>query len=182
MIKPLHCALAAVVIAGASALSMAHIKEYTLTEMVKTSDGAVLGQIINSHVFRVDSEIDGPELYFTRLTIEGKTLHLSNAVTIDVTFAGGFVDAQNGVWNSEAPSADDIKIGNNVIAFYKWSNNLGGDVSGNGLVASHGGLYRTVSGPTTVVLGRGKGYAIEFNTAITDLEGAVRKIHGNKSK
>ncbi len=177
MVKPFHIALTALVLGAATVLAPAQIKEYSLKEMITTADGAVHGQIINSVVFRVDSEVDGPELYFTTLTIEGTELNGGRAVTLDVTFAGGFVDADNGVYNSEAPSADDTKVGTNIVAFYKWSSNLGGDVSGNGLVASHGGLYRTVSGPNdTVILGRGKGYAINANTAIVDLMSAVRKI------
>ena len=39
----------------------------------------------------------------------------------DVTFQGGFIDEEHGVYNSEAPVADDVKIGNRVVAFYKWS-------------------------------------------------------------
>jgi hypothetical protein len=94
-----------------------------------------------------------------------------------VTFPGGFVDEENGVHNSEAPSDDDIKIGNVVVAFYKWSDNMGGDVAANALYASHGGLYRTVDGPTgTVVLGRGEGYAIESNKSVEALATAIQSI------
>ena len=38
--------------------------------------------------------------------------------------------------NSEAPSADDVRIGNRVVAFYKWIDNMGGDLAGNALYAS----------------------------------------------
>jgi hypothetical protein len=177
MVKPLQIALTALVLGAATLLAPAQIKEYSLREMVMTADGAVHGQIINSVVFRVDSEIDGPELYFTTLTIEGTELNGGRAVTLDVTFAGGFVDEENGVHNSEAPSDDDIKIGNVVVAFYKWSDNMGGDVAANALYASHGGLYRTVDGPTgTVVLGRGEGYAIESNKSVEALATAIQSI------
>ena len=43
---------------------------------------------------------------------------------------------------------------NRVVAFYKWLDNMGGDVAANGLYASHGGLYRVIDGPSgAVVLG-----------------------------
>lgn len=97
--------------------------------------------------------------------------------TIVVTFPGGFINEREGVWNSEAPSADDIKIGNQIVAFYKHIDNAGGDLECNILYASHGGLYRTVDSPNgTVVMGRGEGYAIQHNTRISDLDTAISKI------
>ena len=54
---------------------------------------------------------------------------------------------------------------------------MGGNVAGNALMAMHGGIYRTVSGPTsTVALGRGDGYAIRYNTKVSDLTTAIRDI------
>ena len=176
-------ALAALFVASAGTICFSQIKKLDLVEMVAETDDAVFGQITNSHVFRVDHPLDGPELYFTRLTIVGTTLSDGTVTTVDVTYAGGFIDEDNGVWNSEAPSADDVKLGNNVVAFYTWTNNMGGDVAGNALHAMHGGLYRTVSGPqNTVVLGRGAGYAISTNTEILDLTQAVRRIRKNSKK
>ena len=105
------------------------------------------------------------------------------SVTSEVIFRGGFIDAENGVYNSEAPSGDDVKIGSDVVVFYKWNANLGGGVGGNELYAAHGGLFRTVTGPTTdVVLGRGEGYAIQTNTEVNDLNSAVRKIRRIKKQ
>jgi len=177
MLKPLHIAITTLALGALALPSSAQIKNYSMREMVLTADGAVSGQIINSVVFRVDSETDGPELYFTTLTIEGTELNRNAAVTVDVTFAGGFIDPDHGVYNSEAPSADETKIGTNVLVFYKWSDNLGGDVKGNGIVASHGGIYRTANGPSgPIVLGKGEGFAIQSNTSVVDLESAVRKI------
>ena len=37
-------------------------------------DGAVYGEITARTVFRVDDRVQGPELYFTTLTIEGRSL------------------------------------------------------------------------------------------------------------
>ena len=58
---------------------------------------------------------------------------------------------------------------------------MGGGVWANGLYASHGGLYRTVQGPSgPVVLGRGTGYAIARNVKLADLSTAVRTIDAAK--
>jgi hypothetical protein len=145
--------------------------------MVEKADNAVFGTIVNKQVIRINHPVDGPELYFTTLTIEGQSLRDDKALTVDVTFAGGFIDEEHGVNNSEAPSADDTRIGNSVVAFYKWSDNLGGQLAGNGLYASHGGLYRTFeSRGRTVVQGRGEGYAIEQNVEHSALKSQVGSI------
>ncbi len=158
-------------------LTSAQIERLTLDQMVAKTDNSVLAEIVGRKVFRLDHPVDGPELYFTTLTLQGTSLRDGKPVTVDVTYPGGFIDEEHGVHNSEAPSADDVKLGNTVVAFYKWSDNLGGDVRGNALYASHGGLYRTVAGPTgSVVLGRGEGYAIDKNKSVANLESAVRSI------
>jgi hypothetical protein len=94
-----------------------------------------------------------------------------------VTFPGGFIDDEHGVWNSEAPSEDDQKVGNEVVVFYKWLDNMGGDLSGNALYASHGGIYRVVSGRGgDVVLGRGPGYSVPTNRTLSSLDGEITQI------
>ncbi|MFT7669301.1 MAG: hypothetical protein ACI8X5_002001, partial [Planctomycetota bacterium] len=87
------------------------------------------------------------------------------------------------VWNSEAPSMDDIKIGNSVVVFHKWSDNMGGDLAGHSLFAAHGGLYRTVDGPSgKVVLGRGEGYAVSTNIKVEKLDSRITAIAKLKNK
>lgn len=166
-----------------SAATLAQIKSFTLEEMVQTADDAVYGQIVGSRVFSVDSPVDGTGLYFTVLTIEGRAMSDGRPLTIDVTTHGGFIDATRGVFNSEAPAADDIKIGKRVVAFYRWADNMGGGVAGNALVAAHGGLYRTVEGPRgAAVLGRGEGYAVAANLRLDHLESSVALLHGMKQR
>jgi hypothetical protein len=160
-----------------SAIGLSQIKEMTLAEMVAEADGAVYGEITGSHVFVVDSPVDGPELYFTTLTIEGRMVGTDTLVTKEVTFQGGFIDDEHGVYNSEAPAADDVKIGNRVVAFTKWQDDICGGVPGNALMCAHGGLYRTMDGPSgTMVLGRGEGYAISTNRRIEKLDSQVRTL------
>ena len=161
----------------------AQIKSFTLPEMVATADGAVYGQITAAHVFRVDDPNEGPELYFTTLTIQGRALADGRALTVDVTFAGGFLDAREGVFNSEAPAADDVRVGQKVVAFYAWMDDLGGGRPGNALVAAHGGLYRTVDGPRgAAVLGRGAGYALGANLRLAELETALKTLYAAKQR
>lgn len=172
--------LGALVLATLGTLGLAQIKEYTLQQMVDEVDNAVWGEIVGQRTFRVDDPVDGPELYYTTLTIEGVSLVDGSQVTVDVTYNGGFVSETEGVYNSEAPAADDVKVGNSIVAFYKWDD-LGGGVKANGLFAAHGGLYRTATGPKgPIALGRGTGYAIPRNVKLTDLSTAVAKLHAAK--
>ena len=165
----------ALIFAGLS--GQAQIERLSLEQMVQKTDDALFAEITSKEVIRIDHPTDGPELYFTHLTLEGTSLSTGEAQTIVVTFPGGFVNETDGVWNSEAPSADDSKIGNQVVAFYKHIDNAGGDLACNFLYASHGGLFRTVDSPAgTVVMGRGDGYAIQNNTRLNALDTAITTI------
>ena len=94
-----------------------------------------------------------------------------------MTFHGGFIDEESGVYNSEAPSADDVRMGSDVAAFYSWTDNMGGDLEANAMCAGHGGVYRTIKGRKgTVVLGRGEGYAVSKNILLTDLDGEISRL------
>jgi hypothetical protein len=175
--------LGAAALATASLTGLAQIERLSLEQMVQKTDNSVFGEIISSEVIRIDHPSDGPELYFTHLTVEGESLVNGELTTVVVTFPGGFVSETDGVWNSEAPSADDVKIGNQIVAFYKHLDNAGGDLECNFLYASHGGLYRTVDSPRgTVVMGRGEGYAIVGNTRLTDLDTAITTISEQTKK
>jgi hypothetical protein len=149
--------------------------------MVAKTDGSVHGTITAREVIRIDHPIDGPELYYTHLTIEGTSLENGQKTSVVVTYPGGWIDDEQGVNNSEAPAEDDVKIGNEIVAFYKWSDNMGGDLAANALYASHGGLYQVVSGRTQqVVLGQGEGYAVSSNIALGDLGQQVKSLAEGK--
>ncbi len=182
MRKQLSIGLAALSLTAAATIGMAQIKSMNLEEMVELADDSIHGQIVNHHVFRVDDPIDGPELYFTTLTIEGTSMTSGDLMTVDVTFHGGFISDTEGVYNSEAPSKDDILVGTPVVAFYRWQDNMGGGIAANALSAAHGGLFRTIGGgDVEVVLGKGEGYAVDHNIMITDLSSAVERINKIKS-
>jgi hypothetical protein len=148
--------------------------------MVSMTDGAIEATIVGRQVFRIDHPIAGPEMYFTTLTLSGRSLEDGRALTMEVTILGGFVDAEQGVWNSASPSAEDQKIGNHVVVFHKWVDNLAADVACSTIFAGHGGLFRVVDGPRgPVVLGRGEGYAVGSNVRLSDLTSAIRSIRNH---
>ena len=154
-----------------------------LQEMVELSDGAVIGNIVSSETIRIDHPVDGPELYYTTLTVRGRSLVNGEVLTVPVTFPGGFINPEEGVHNSEAPAADEIRVGNEVVVFYKWSDNMGGDVAGHALYASHGGLYRVVkSGKEFVTLGKGDGYAIDKNWKLKALDAEITSLNDQLKK
>lgn len=162
--------------------SLAQIQRLDLAKMLSLADNAVVGTITHREVIRIDHPVDGPELYFTALTIEGRSLKNDENVTVVTWFGGGFVDKTHGVHNSEAPSDDDQQIGNKVVAFYHWEPNMGGDHAGHALVAWHGGLFRTFAARNgkTIVQGRGDGYAIPVNVELGDLTTQVKSLAKSK--
>jgi hypothetical protein len=175
--------LGGIALAGGAVLGTAQIERLDLQQMVQRADDAVVGRITARNVIRIDHPVDGPELYFTALTIEGRSLSTDEPRTVEVWFGGGFVNETEGVFNSEAPSADDQKVGNKVVAFYKFEENMGGDLSGNALMTWHGGLYRTFdSRRTTFVQGRGDGYAVPTNLRLDELDAQVKTLAQAKNK
>jgi hypothetical protein len=169
--------LGAAALCAVATVGTAQIVRLDLRQMVQRTDGAVIGTITNKEVIRRDHPIDGPELYFTFLTIEGETLDTGEAKTVEVVYPGGFIDADHGVFNSEAPTEAETSVGNRVVAFYRWVDDLGGDVAGNALYASHGGLFRTARvANRTIVQGRGEGYAIDTNVERAELGTRVRQL------
>ncbi|MFO1008691.1 MAG: hypothetical protein U1F29_01355 [Planctomycetota bacterium] len=170
------CTVAALLCAFAPS-ARASIERLDLAAIVVKSDGAIEGTITRSRVVRIDDAKDGPELYFTLLTIEGRSLADGTPRTVEVFFAGGFVDARHGVFNSEAPAADDVRLGNKIVAFYKHTDNAGGGMAGNALYAAHGGLYRAFDAAQgAIVQGRGDGYALVENVRLDALRAQVAEL------
>jgi hypothetical protein len=158
------------------AVARASIERVDLRKMLQRTDGAVFAEIVGREVFFAP-EPDGPGLFFTRLTLAGRTLRDGYAIRVDVLHVGGVLDELHGAWSSEAPSADDTALGTRVIAFYSWVDDLGGGVAGNALFGSQGGLFRTLEGPLgPTVLGRGAGFAVAHNVSIAALTRAVETL------
>jgi hypothetical protein len=180
---PTLLGLTATALLGFGALAAAQIVRLDLRKMIASTDNAVYGTITGREVIRIDHPVDGPGLFYTTLTVEGTSLLDDKPVTVDVTFPGGFITDTEGVWNSEAPSADDIKTGNKVVVFYKWVENMGGDLAANALYGSHGGLFRTQQTRKGVVVqGRGEGYAIDQNVELSKLSANAKQIRESLPK
>ena len=170
--KPLL--LAAFVAAFWCQLGTAQILRLDLPGMATRVDNAVYAEIVDRKIFRVEDPTEGVH-WFTTLTLRGESLLDETQMTTKVTFMGGWdPETGTGIYNSEAPTPDDIRIGNKVVAFYKWCDNLAVGVAGNSLYTAHGGIYRTAkSGDDTIVLGRGEGYAVSGNMRIRDLRTGI---------
>ncbi len=174
--------LAALTLATAAGLGQAQIQRLDLEQMVGFTSDVVHGQIIDATVFRSGDDERGL-FYYTRLTVQGHSLATGHGSTVDVLFLGGWINETEGADYSEAPSADDVQVGNKVVVFYNWAENVGAGVSGNFIYAAHGGLYRTLDGPQgPMVLGRGDGYAIAQNTRVAALESNLEFLYRRKAE
>lgn len=164
-------ALALAAAAGAS------IERLNLRQMIGKADAGVVGEITSHKVIAVPLDRDGEEMTFTKLEIRGHDLVSGKPVTAQVSYPGGVLPGERGGYNSEAPSQDDVKLGNRVVAFYKWSDNMGGGYASHALYASHGGLFRTFTDKKgrIVVQGRGSGFAVSKNIRLDDLRSAAHK-------
>ncbi len=164
-------ALALTAAAGAS------IERLTLRQMIGKADAGVVGEIVAQEVIAVPLARDGEEMTFTQLQIKGHDIITGKPLTVQVSYPGGVLPGGRGGYNSEAPSRDDVRLGNRVVAFYKWSDNMGGGYASQALYASHGGLFRTFKDRKgkVVVQGRGTGYAVHKNIRLQDLRSAARK-------
>ena len=160
-------------------LGTAQIERLTLEQMVAKTDSAIHGTISAKHTFRVYHPVDGTELYITTMTIDGRSLVDGRELTTEITFCGGSDGV--GCWNSEAPSDHETAIGNEIVAFYRWCDNMSGDVASNALYAAHGGLYTTFeANGNTIVQGRGDGFAVDTNVQLNQLDAELTALYSNK--
>ena len=175
-------ALTALALIVAAGIGVAQIIRLDLPQMVAQTDDAVLGKIVAAKVFRTDGTKAGQvqELYFTTLTIAGRSLSNDLPLTVDVTFAGGMISPKVGAYNSEAPVEADTKVGNEVVAFFKHVDDLGNGLACNALYTSHGGLYRVYTPRgEAIVQGRGNGYAISSNWKLDALDTEITRLKRN---
>lgn len=169
---------AAALLLGAFALqpTRAAIEALDLPTMLTRVDQAVQGQVVDRSVFRVDHPTEG-RMFFTTITVRGTSLVDGRELTVPVTFLGGYVSPSEGTRVSEMPADHVTQVGQDIVAFYRWSDDMGYGVAANALYAAHGGVYTVVEkGSKEIVLGRGQGYAIEANTSIAELRPRIQKI------
>jgi len=173
----------ALAVAALATLGTAQILRLDLSQMIARTTDTVRGKIAARDVVQIDHPVDGTDMYFTTLTIEGRSLETGKPLTVKVSYAGGFVDAEHGSFNSEAPSADDSRVGNDVVVFFQSGVNLGGGFVCNEVLTWHGGLYRTFERKGDVIVqGRGDGYAIPANVRLSDLSKQISTLAQSKEQ
>ena len=169
--------LAAVALALCASPAPAGIERLDLAKMLERAETALHGEITSARVFRAFDERTSTPFYFTLLVIVGESLLDGSPLTQEVTVYGGYLSEEEGASYSEAPAADDIRVGNTVVGFTKWTDDMGAGVAGHCFYASHGGVYRVVvDSKDSTVLGRGAGYAIERNVKLSSLRSSISEV------
>lgn len=169
------------VMAAAAALALLagfrDTRSFTLEQMLAASDGGVVGTIEARSVQEVAVE-DGTSMFFTTLRIVGTDLATGDPATVEVLFAGGFVDATRGTFNASAPPADWTRIGRGVLAFHDHIDDIAGGLAGSVLVGARAGLFTTFESRrgATIVQGRGRGHAVARNQKLIDLRQTVSEV------
>lgn len=148
----------------------------TAQEAHELADGTFLGTIERISVQEVDPG-DGAPLYLTTLSVRGT--HVASVgggadpspSEHEVTFLGGFLDADHGSFNSTAPPAHQIRTGQRILYFYDAQDDIAGGVPGNALLRGRAGLFtafETRNG-RVMVQGRGNAAAIPYNVVSDEL-------------
>ena len=167
---------AALACVAATTYVQASIESFTLETMLARVDNAVVGKIVDRHVFKATDPVDGT-MYFTTITVEGNSLLDGAPMTLPVTYYGGWINEDEGSTTSVTPEASETALGKNVIAFYIENDEMGYGVGGNQLFAMHGGLFQVVQRRSKVLaLGKGQGFAIDANIEMSKLRGRTQKI------
>jgi hypothetical protein len=148
-----------------------------LPQMVERVDGAVAGRIVEAWTTWHEMTHTKARVY-SHLRIVGEDFFTGQEKEVVVSYFGGIfagVDQRH----PDMPSPEDVRVGNRVVAFYKWSEGMGG-VGMNGLYASFGGIFRVESGPRgEVVIGRGEGFAVDRTRVLSELRGEVATLRAN---
>ena len=97
----------------ASTLVQGSIRSLTLDQMMANVDNAVVGQIVDRHVFRADHPVDGT-MYFTTITVDGTSLIDGQPLRVPVTYLGGWIDENEGTSTSVTPDPNTVALGKRV--------------------------------------------------------------------
>jgi len=161
---------------AAAALCLGAAASDPLADLLRRSDGAVLGHVRQREV-RAFPAPDGGELYFTVIRVEGTDLATGRVETIDVTFSGGFITETRGAHSSTAPPEDATRVGRRVLAFHRHVPDIAEGFAGEALVNGDGGLFGWFPSRKgeTIVQGRGRGAAIERNVRLPELRARAER-------
>ncbi|MDG1405300.1 MAG: hypothetical protein P8L98_07075 [Planctomycetota bacterium] len=149
------------------------IEELDLQKMISKTDVAVQGTITDVRTVKYTPENDD-RLIYTILTIEGTSLYDNSPITVDTAFLGGTFEGESMMVTS-MPAPSEYRLGNDVVVFSGTVQGWGPDID-RCVYASMGGIFRTIdSRKGAVVLGKGKGFAIEGNQLVSTLISDIAK-------
>ena len=149
------------------------IEELDLQKMISKTDIAVQGTITDVRTVKYTPENDDLLIY-TIVTIEGTSLYDSSPITVDAAFLGGTFEGESMMVTS-MPAPSEYRLGNDVVVFSGTVQGWGPDID-RCVYASMGGIFRTIDSRNgAVVLGKGKGFAIEGNQLVSTLISDIAK-------
>ena len=149
------------------------IEELDLQNMISKTDVAVQGTITDVRTVKYTPENDDLLIY-TIVTIEGTSLYDNSQITVDAAFLGGTFEGESMMVTS-MPAPSEYRLGNDVVVFSGTVQGWGPDID-RCVYASMGGIFRTIdSRKGAVVLGKGKGFAIEGNQLVSTLISDIAK-------
>ncbi len=159
--------------------SDACVEALTLSQMVQKTDAAVLGTITDVHSVLFVPDGEGRMIY-TVVTIQGEDLYTGLPRTIDAAFVGGTHKGESMLVTS-MPAPSEYRIGNEVLIFSGKVEGWGPEID-RCVYASMGGIFRTVdTRKGLVLLGKGKGTAVERNIRLSDLRTGIVSALQSKS-
>jgi len=147
------------------------IEELDLGKMISKTDSAVHGTITDVRTVAFTPEDDVPLIY-TILTVQGEDLYSGQQTTVEAAFLGGTYQGESMTVTS-MPAPADYRLGNDVIVFRGQVEGWGPEID-HCVYAAMGGIYRTVNTKRgVVVLGKGKGFAVEGNIRVSALKSEI---------
>lgn len=151
------------------------IEELDLKMMVSKTDVSVHGTITNVRTVKF-TPVNDDRLIYTILTIEGTNLYDNSPLTVDAAFLGGTFEGESMMVTS-MPAPSEYRLGNDVVVFSGKVEGWGPEVD-RCVYASMGGIFRTVDSRNgKVVLGKGKGFAVENNQLISGLISNIAQVN-----
>lgn len=96
---------------------LAAVKAMTLSELLSMSSDVVHATITAKSTFRTTTNMHDEEAVYTKLHVQGTSLMSGQAVDTDVVFMGSH-SAADGFATSEMPTAQDTRVGNEIVLFF----------------------------------------------------------------
>ena len=154
----------------------ASVKLMNLHEYMGITVDTVHGHITAKQTFR--SDWPEADTFFTKLTIEGRSVRLGGeARSFEVVFMGSH-DPADDFYHSEAPQPQDVRLGNEVVVFFARQPKLLPEQGGVNYMWAHDAVYRVERAfGEPVLVGKGEGFAFGANTRLGDALTRISDTH-----